>query len=321
MPLTRTIDINDTKHRYYLGRETTIAQLQAEHPGTTIRVVGKYYPNRAMATPSAPCLQLHITCPNEGEMATLTEWLEDVVRKGPPASAHPKQLVARVPLGFGCERNHQFAVRNALQGPHNGHLKFIHLQTGAQVHIKGRGSGISTNLGGRQWSEEEEKDMVGVESNADVDEMHFELTAYRPEQVEQARALVLDLCRVVHFEYAVSTHLGYFSPLGGLMAPDSVLRHMALTLANASANGNAACMSPSVPHYYPSPAYSSGMAFPYAAAVAGIRPPLPFSALSPPPTIPPRQVRKGRDEDALSLPSSSQLKKPKVNDGGGDRGG
>ena len=235
---TRVVDINDTKHRYYLARELTHKEMGPQF-GVTFIAVGKYYPNRAMATEGAPALQLHISGEEEG-VNKAVEWVQTVIEKGPPTSKPVLQGSGqKYMLPFPFEEAHVFALRNAIQGAQGENLKFISGHCGASISMRGRGSGSITTAEDRK------------------DPFHLAISSSSDKNLKEAQELLDDLMKVVEFEYTTSKQLGYFTPLGGMFAPDQVL----VQAANKAPVVSPLPMIGAIPMYYPASTPSVNIPF------------------------------------------------------------
>jgi hypothetical protein len=215
--LKLVIDINDTKHRYYLGREETHKEMEPLFK-VKFTTVGKYYPNKKMATEGAPPLQLHITALTQEDLDNAVNWVNEVKIKGPQMIKKPlatgllgagvvgaDKLEKRLFIPFEYTETHLFALRNAILGPQGNYLKFIATQSGASVSLRGRSSGSILTQEDKQHP------------------FHIYLVATIEKQMAEAEAMVKDLYVVLQFEYEISKQLGYFTPLGGMFAPDHIL--------------------------------------------------------------------------------------------------
>lgn len=211
------VDINDTKHRYYLGREETHKEVEQLFR-VKFCTVGKYYPNKKMATEGAPPLQLHITATSREDLDKAVSWVNEVKVKGPQAmkispssgvigagTVGSERLEKRLFIPFEYTETHLFALRNAILGPQGNYLKFIATQSGASVSLRGRSSGSILTQEDKQHP------------------FHIYLIAMTDKQMADAEAMINDLYVVLQFEYEVSKQLGYFTPLGGMFAPDHIL--------------------------------------------------------------------------------------------------
>jgi hypothetical protein len=211
------VDINDTKHRYYLGREETHKEME-QFFKVKFSTLGKYYPNRKMATEGAPPLQLHISAASQEDLDKTVAWVNEVKEKGPQSVKKPsstgvigagivgsERLEKRLFIPFDYTETHLFALRNAILGPQGNYLKFIATQSGASVSLRGRSSGSILTQEDKQHP------------------FHIFVVAMTERQMNDAEAMIKDLYVVLQFEYEISKQLGYFTPLGGMFAPDHVL--------------------------------------------------------------------------------------------------
>lgn len=80
---TEILDINETRHRYYLNKAATQEPLEREF-AVTIVSKGRYYPDRRLATEKEPPLRLEVFGPNEENVKATIAKLKDMMEKGPP---------------------------------------------------------------------------------------------------------------------------------------------------------------------------------------------------------------------------------------------
>lgn len=93
------LDINDTRHRYYLTKEATQEAIEIEFD-VKLKTKGKYYPNRALATEKDPPLQVEIYGTDEATVKEALAKLKEMAEKGPtlpPPSSLSSLTVSIVP--------------------------------------------------------------------------------------------------------------------------------------------------------------------------------------------------------------------------------
>lgn len=129
------VDINDHRHRYYLCREQTIAEVES-HSGAVLLVRGKYYPDRSLADPKKdpPPLHLEISASTQESLDKALRRINELKETGPPivSRTHP-QLFAKVMAPFDA---------TAVPGSFNFRAKIL----GPQVSLFARSDTSSRGL-------------------------------------------------------------------------------------------------------------------------------------------------------------------------------
>lgn len=203
MEKTITLDINENRHRYYFTREATQQEMQAKY-GVTIKTIGKYYPNRLLATPSCPPLAIQLKGLEQSvDVAAL--FVNKVLEEGPPTlhtqqsqyqpsstttqSFNP-QYTTKMYLGFQPHPSHVAAVRQCILGGQQSasNLAYISKTAGLAVFVALRGQG----------SGHIEPGMTVEQLN---DAMHILIQCSTEKELEIAKTLAEDLLLVVQHEY------------------------------------------------------------------------------------------------------------------------
>lgn len=89
MTVLRKLDINDTRHRYYLSKASTQQEVEKDFD-VTIMTKGKYCPDRRLATEKDPALYLEIHGKTDEEVERAVERLVEMIEKGPVIQAAPQ---------------------------------------------------------------------------------------------------------------------------------------------------------------------------------------------------------------------------------------
>lgn len=82
LTVLRKLDINDTRHRYYLIKASTQQEVEKEFD-VSIMTKGKYCPDRRLATEKDPALYLEIHGKNDEDVEKAVERLVEMIEKGP----------------------------------------------------------------------------------------------------------------------------------------------------------------------------------------------------------------------------------------------
>lgn len=187
-----TIDINENRHRYFFTREATQKDMEQRF-GVTVETVGKYYPNRSLATPSCPPLAIKIRG-TEGAVEKAIQFVNQVLQNGPPPnipSSNTNTLISqhlqrKIYLGFIPEASRISEVRANILGPPPGasHLLYISRTAGpgTSCFLRGQGSGHV---------------VLGATPEQLADPMHILITAGNEQEMECACTLAEDLVMVV----------------------------------------------------------------------------------------------------------------------------
>jgi len=91
---SQTVDINDTRHRYFLCKPATLEAIEKDF-GVTVVTKGKYCPDRRLATEKDPplCLEIHGSV-NENVEKAVTR-LRELIESGPPLPPVVVQVMLR----------------------------------------------------------------------------------------------------------------------------------------------------------------------------------------------------------------------------------
>ncbi|PJF17778.1 hypothetical protein PSACC_02415 [Paramicrosporidium saccamoebae] len=165
------MDVNDSRHRYYLIKLQTLHEIEA-HSGATLSVRGKYYPDRSMATEKDPALCVDVFGHSQSAVDKAVERLGELMETGPPAH---KELAEKVYAPFDPDSAPGINFRAKILGPQ---------ESGARANLRGRASGY-IEIGQREEQ---------------VEPLHIYLTADRPVELEYAKKLAEDLLATVKAE-------------------------------------------------------------------------------------------------------------------------
>jgi hypothetical protein len=147
MDITRLIDINENRHRYYFTREATQRDMSMRY-NVKVETIGKYYPNRSLATVACPPLAIQLKGQEECVSAAF-KFVQQVLENGPPTSTTQSLSVGikqrKVYLGFMPEVGRVGEVRAFLLGPPPGASFLTYIARtagpGVSVVLRGQGSG------------------------------------------------------------------------------------------------------------------------------------------------------------------------------------
>lgn len=89
MTVLRKLDINDTRHRYYLSKASTQQEVE-KYFDVNIMTKGKYCPDRRLATEKDPALYLEIHGKTDEDVERAVERLVEMIEKGPVIQAAPQ---------------------------------------------------------------------------------------------------------------------------------------------------------------------------------------------------------------------------------------
>lgn len=194
MEKTIIIDINENRHRYFFTREATQKDMKARF-GVSLTTIGKYYPNRTMATPHCPPLAIQVKG-SEGDVLLVEEYVRQILTSGPPTtgssntSTVERRFTKKVYLGFTPDPGRMSTVRSSILGPPPSatHLLYISKVAGpgATVSLRGQGSGhVEPGMTPDQLSEP----------------MHLLLQCGNDQELQAASILAEDLLLVVRHQY------------------------------------------------------------------------------------------------------------------------
>ncbi|KAJ6441983.1 hypothetical protein O9K51_05534 [Purpureocillium lavendulum] len=199
----KDIEVNDLRNRYTLTKGAT-QQMIKDETGADVTTRGSYYPNKNMATPSAPPLYLHITSRTKEGLEAAVAKIEDLIQQELPQLVDERRFrrrdqeqpqVERDEYGrrkwpeekitVGLESLPGFNIRAQIVGAGGAYVKHIQSETGCRVQIKGRGSGYLENATGRESEED----------------MFLHVTGPDAQMVEKGKELCEDLISSVREQY------------------------------------------------------------------------------------------------------------------------
>ncbi|KAI0874963.1 hypothetical protein GGS24DRAFT_457481 [Hypoxylon argillaceum] len=197
----KDVEVNDLRNRYLLTKGSTQKMIK-EETGADVTTRGEYYPDKSMATPTAPPLYLHITSTSKAGLDAAVKKIEEMMKQELPNLVDERRFrrrdqeqverdefgrrkwpEAKIPISL--EPVQGFNLRAQIVGHGGAYVKHIQQETGCRVQIKGRGSGYleaSTN-------HESDEDMYLHVAGPDI------------KMVEKAKELCEDLVGKVKEEY------------------------------------------------------------------------------------------------------------------------
>lgn len=89
LTVLQKLDINDTRHRYYLSKASTQQEVEKEFD-VTIITKGKYCPDRRLATEKDPALYLEIHGKTDEDVEKAVVRLGELIENGPVLQAAPQ---------------------------------------------------------------------------------------------------------------------------------------------------------------------------------------------------------------------------------------
>lgn len=184
------VDINENRHRYYFTREATQKDMEARF-GVTVETIGKYYPNRALATPAAPPLAIQLRGPDAAVEKAL-QFIHQVLQNGPPPSTthQPSGFQRKLYLGFVPEPGRLAEIRAMVLGPPPGASFLLYISRTA-------GPGTSTMLRGQGSGHV----VLGSTLEQLAEPMHLLITTSTERELEDACTLAEDLFLTVRHCY------------------------------------------------------------------------------------------------------------------------
>lgn len=217
-----SVDINDCRHRYLITKPTTQAAIEVL-TGATLLTKGKFLPDRTMATVAVPALTIEISGPDEVVLKDASGLIKEIMDRGSSAEADILKrlsekksksvgssvspalldqllhtaLSAKCYLSFEPDFNTMpfHKIRCKILGPQGSYIKHIAAVSGAEVSLRGRGSGfvdLTKNISKDESSE----------SSTSLDEpLHLYITAYKEEQLSKAKVLATDLLNTIKKDY------------------------------------------------------------------------------------------------------------------------
>ncbi|KAI1745481.1 hypothetical protein F4680DRAFT_402335 [Xylaria scruposa] len=197
----KDIEVNDLRNRYLLTKGSTQKMIK-EETGADVTTRGEYYPDKSMATPTAPPLYLHVTSTSKVGLDAAVKKIEEMMKQELPNLVDERRFrrrdqeqverdefgrrkwpEAKIPISL--EPVQGFNLRAQIVGHGGAYVKHIQQETGCRVQIKGRGSGY-----------------LEASTNRESDEdMYLHVAGPDPNMVEKAKELCEDLVGKVKEEY------------------------------------------------------------------------------------------------------------------------
>ncbi|KAI8630719.1 KH domain protein [Xylariaceae sp. FL1651] len=188
-------------HEWVLYSSLFLGRIK-EETGADVTTRGEYYPDKSMATPSAPPLYLHVTSTSKAGLDAAVKKIEEMMKQELPNLVDERRFrrrdqeqverdefgrrkwpEAKIPINLDPVQG--FNLRAQIVGHGGAYVKHIQQETGCRVQIKGRGSGYL------EASTNRESD----------DEMYLHVAGPDPRMVEKAKELCEDLVGKVKEEY------------------------------------------------------------------------------------------------------------------------
>jgi len=180
-----------------LTKASFLDKLQEETKAEII-TRGKYYTNKANATPKDPPLYLHVAAESQEILDNALKKIQEIIDSTPPVLVHTDTTTSAYhkPAGQPTKRFHQakvfigiddptFNARTKLIGIQGANVKHINRETGARLQLRGKGSGFKEPTSGKEAYEP----------------MFFQISSLTEEGLEKAKQLVDDLIKTVKGEY------------------------------------------------------------------------------------------------------------------------
>ncbi|KAI1172366.1 hypothetical protein F4777DRAFT_562077, partial [Nemania sp. FL0916] len=197
----KDIEVNDLRNRYLLTKGSTQKMIK-EETGADVTTRGEYYPDKSMATPTAPPLYLHITSTSKAGLDSAVEKIQEMMKQELPNLVDERRFrrrdqeqVERDELGrrkwpeakipISLEPVQGFNLRAQIVGHGGAYVKHIQQETGCRVQIKGRGSGY----------------LEASTNEESAEDMFLHVAGPDPKMVEKAKELCEDLVGKVKEEY------------------------------------------------------------------------------------------------------------------------
>ncbi|KXJ96900.1 hypothetical protein Micbo1qcDRAFT_155596 [Microdochium bolleyi] len=199
----KDIEVNDLRNRYLLTKGST-QKMIADETGADVTTRGNYYPDKSMATPSAPPLYLHVTSTTKEGLEKAIAKIDELMKQELPNLVDERRFrrrdqeqpqVERDELGrrkwpeakipIDLEPVPGFNLRAQVVGHGGSYVKHIQQETGCRVQIKGRGSGFIETATNRESD----------------DDMFLHVAGPDASMVEKAKELCEDLLANVKEQY------------------------------------------------------------------------------------------------------------------------
>jgi hypothetical protein len=190
-----SVIINDSRHRFALIKPAVQLGIEAQ-TNTSIMTKGKYIPDPVLVTQSNPQLTLEVSGNAQVDVDAAVAKIKDIMENGIQEASSSKKsflmstatsIIGKVFLPFEPDyaRMASFNVRGKIVGPQGSYIKHIMAVSGAEVSIRGRGSGFVE---------------LGVIPNPD-EGLHLHIQAYSEQEMSLAKQLAEDLLATVKKEY------------------------------------------------------------------------------------------------------------------------
>lgn len=116
--LKQIVDVNDSRHRYYIVRSATIAEIET-FSGASLTVKGKYYPDRNLATEKDPPLCVEVAATSGEVLQKAINRIMELKETGPPTPKPPSLLTVKVVAPFDPETccPPGISIRQKILGP------------------------------------------------------------------------------------------------------------------------------------------------------------------------------------------------------------
>ncbi|KAF2872498.1 hypothetical protein BDV95DRAFT_569864 [Massariosphaeria phaeospora] len=197
----KDIEINDLRNRYTLTKGAVQKQIK-DDTGADVTTRGNYYPDKSMATAINPPLYLHVTSTSKEGLEQAIQMITEMMQQELPNLVDERRFRRREPeaverdelgrrkwpeekIPVDLEPINGFNLRAQVVGRSGDNVKFIQQETGCKVQIKGHGSGFVESLTGRESDEP----------------MYLHIAGPRPEGVEAAKVLSVELLEKVRADY------------------------------------------------------------------------------------------------------------------------
>ncbi|KAJ2608665.1 aconitate hydratase [Coemansia sp. RSA 1365] len=204
----KDVSINHSDNRQILAQSAT-HRIVMEATAVQITTRGRYYSNSADATPADPELHLHVEATTQESLDKAVEMLERIKIEGLPGrpvsdQTRPGSFYGAPSTGnrhrggrsgsdisnrlqykifVDVESERGFNVRAKLIGTGGENMKYIQNTTGAQIQVRGRGSGYSEN-----YSISEDNEPMHLLVMSDSEEIQTQALAYGRSLVDTIRA-------------------------------------------------------------------------------------------------------------------------------------
>lgn len=114
--IKQTVDINDTRHRYFLTKSQTQSDLEKEY-GVTILVRGKYFPDRRLATEREPALCMDIMGDYANKVEECIQKIKEIIINGPAGCTQLGKIETSIKIPVNIDLSVHYHLRNKIMGP------------------------------------------------------------------------------------------------------------------------------------------------------------------------------------------------------------